>query len=386
MPARSSIMAVCLGLPLFLFAHTAKAGQKLVLDPELPYQAKRDNAVTHDVDFCVVVTPPYHCKVLKVWLPVPQSDLGQEVIGESDLSTFPENVVPKIGTEPAYGNKFAYFEFDQPQGAQIIRLKFKVKLWELHWRLAPEKVQTITNWPKSFEPFLKPQPIKSDKEFVAVLRSIVPKPSNPANDMFSVIEWIHKNLNYTHDKASLKADANFAFETRGGHCSDYHGLCATMGRALGYPTRITYGWTLVPKNSPSHCRMEAYLPPYGWVSFDVSETQQMLKRIQTDPKLDQQAIEELTRAARDRLFGGFRENSWLLLTKGRDYQLEPKALAPVTVVRTAYVEADGEVLPDPDPANTKQRQFGWMTVHHYVADRPFARPFTDYSTLKPSNK
>ena len=57
-----------------------------------------------------------------------------------------------------------------------------------------------------------------------------------------------------------------------------------------------------------------------------------LKKIKNDPTLDAQTKQELARAARDRLFGGFRENCWLLLTRGRDYQLEPKAIAPVTVV------------------------------------------------------
>jgi transglutaminase-like putative cysteine protease len=294
-------------------------------------------------------------------------------------------VTPKVGTEPVFGNKFAYFEFQHPEGAQIIRHKFKVKVWNLHWHLDPAKVQTVKDWPTSFSPYLKPQPIKQEKEFASVLKSIVPEPANPAKDMFAVIDWIQKNLKYSHDTASLKAVAEFAFDYRTGHCSDYHGLCATMGRALGYPTRVTYGLMLVAKNSPSHCRTEVYLPPNGWVSFDVSETQLLLKKIQADPKLSAKQKQVLTQTARDRLFGGFRENCWLLMTKGTHYQLEPKAVAPVPVVRTAYVEADGVALPDPDPANTKQREFAWMTVHQYTADRPFALPFKDYSTLKSSH-
>jgi ATP-dependent helicase HrpA len=34
-----------------------------------------------------------------------------------------------------------------------------------------------------------------------------------------------------------------------------------MGRTLGFPTRVTYGIALFPKNSPSHCKLEALLPP-----------------------------------------------------------------------------------------------------------------------------
>lgn len=47
-------------------------------DPALPYQCEKSNPVTYDVDFSVVVTAPYKTKVLKVWLPMPQTDSGCE--------------------------------------------------------------------------------------------------------------------------------------------------------------------------------------------------------------------------------------------------------------------------------------------------------------------
>ena len=118
---------------------TARAAEPNQLDPTLPYQAAQSNPVTYDVDFSAVVTPPYKGKVLKVWLPMPQTDVGQEV-AEISLDSFPVSVVPKIGTEKTFGNKFAYFEFHDVQGAQIIRHKFKVKVWELHWNLDPAKI------------------------------------------------------------------------------------------------------------------------------------------------------------------------------------------------------------------------------------------------------
>ena len=135
-------------------------------------------------------------------------------------------------------------------------------------------------------------------------------------------------------RASLAASAVHALEKRRGHCSDYHGFCAALGRALGYPTRVTYGINPFPKNSPSHCKLEAYLPPYGWVSFDVSETQKLIEAIQKDAGLGGKKKEELVRAARERLRRGFRDNTWLLQTRGTDYELEPPASKPVPVVRT----------------------------------------------------
>jgi hypothetical protein len=154
-----------------------------------------------------------------------------------------------------------------------------------------------------------------------------------------------------------------------------------MGRALGYPTRVTYGLSLFPKNSPSHCKLEAFLPPYGWVSFDVSETQKLIHKIGANDELEARQKERLVAAARDRLHRGFRENCWLLVTQGTDYDLAPKASQAVQVVRTIYAEADGRPLPDPDPANPEQQEFAWMTVHKYTADRAFKLPFDDVSTL-----
>ena len=85
------------------------------------------------------------------------------------------------------------------------------------------------------------------------------------------------------------------------------------------------------------------------------------------------------------LLSGFRENTWFLQTKGTDYELEPPSGRRVSVVRTAYIEADGEALPEPDPANRERREFSWMTVHQYTSDRPVANVFKDVDTLKEFN-
>lgn len=353
-----------------------------VLDPNLPYQARKSDPVTYDVDFSAVVTPPYHAKVLKVWLPLPQADAAQ-VVMEKDLSSFPQKVEPKIGTEKTFGNKFAYFEFHHPEGAQVIRHRFRIKTWELRWGVDPTKVIEVKRWPAAFGPYLKSdRSVVVDERFLKAARQVVPKSRGESRDLAAIMGWVNKTIKYDHAAASLQASAEHALSTRVGHCSDYHGLCAALGRALGYPTRVTYGINPFPKNSPSHCKMEAFLPPYGWVSFDVSETQNMIRAIKKDKKLTEQEKEELTRAAQQRLEKGFRDNTWFLQTRGTDYELAPPAAKRVAVVRTIYAEADGIALPEPDPANAQKREFSWMTVHHYQADRKATYPFKDYSSLR----
>jgi hypothetical protein len=347
--------------------------------PDAPYTAVRSDPVTHTVDFRVIVTAPYHCQLLKVWLPVPQSDAAQEV-GPSEFTTFPASFEPELHQEPVYGNRFAYFEFPKPQGAQIIQHRFTAKVWNLNWSVDPAQVAEPDSWPIEFAPYLQPQPVDSQREFDEVLSELRAGGAGGTR-LAAALDWVDAHLTYDHIEASLQADANHAFSLRRGHCSDYHGLCATFGRSLGYPSRVTYGIALVPRNSPSHCKLEFFLPGHGWVSYDVSETQKLIAAIHASKELTDAEKENYSKLARQRLHRGFRENSWLLVTRGTNYELAPPATGPVPVVRTIYAEADGIPLADPDPANRELQSFSWMTSHRYEADRPFDMPFTDWRTL-----
>lgn len=368
--------------PFFADTLAIAADSAQTISPQQDYTGERSEPVEYEVDFSVVVTPPYHTNVLKVWLPLPQDNAGQE-IRDRRISTFPIEVEPIISTEPVFGNRFAYFEFHKPKGAQIIRHRFIAKVWEMTWNVSPDRIRVPHQWPPSFAPYLRDvDGLAQRKDFRAVLEDIGADQPSGASALFTSMHWIDDNLTYDHVNASLKASAKHAFVQRRGHCSDYHGLCATFGRSLGVPTRVAYGLNLFPKNSPSHCKLEAYLPPYGWIPFDLSETQKMVDRIQQDSDLTADEKTRLQSLAERRLKRGFRDNTWLLVTRGTNYDLAPKASAPVHVVRTIYAEADGEPLPDPDPANIEQREFAWMTIHEYKPDRPVAYPFKDFESLK----
>lgn len=352
------------------------------LDPLQPYSAQRANPVTYEVDFSVVVTPPYKAKKLAVWLPVPPSNAAQEVT-ESRFSTFPMRVEPKLASEEKFGNRFAYFEFTRPQGAQVVRHRFRIQVWELRWNLDLKGIAPVAEWPASFEPYLQSdsQAVVFDARFQQVLDEIVPRDQQRPSSLGDVLSWVEDNFQYDHHDASLRASAEHGLTKHHGHCSDYHSFCASLGRALGVPTRVTYGINPFPKNSPSHCKLEAYLAPHGWVSFDVSETQKLLTLIRAASDLDPDDQQRLLDAAQARLMSGFRDNTWFLQTVGTDYDLAPVASQRVPVVRTAWIEADGVPLADPDPADTSAQGFTWMTVHDYKPDHAVPNPFSDFSTL-----
>jgi transglutaminase-like putative cysteine protease len=361
---------------------TAAAVEPSRLDPAQPYSAERQNPVTYDAELVVTVTAPYKTKLLKVWMPIPPSDHGQELLSSS-ITTFPDEMKAQVHTEPLFGNRFAYFEFANPQGAQIIRHQLKIRVWELRWNLDADKIQSVSNWPESFAPYRRSesQAVVADGRFEKLLQEIVPIRRGPLLDLTSVMTWADKNLTYDHTRASLQASSLHILDRRRGHCSDYHGFCAALGRLMNQPTRVTYGINTFPKSSPSHCKFEAFLPPYGWVSFDVSESQKLGQTIRL-ADLAEPEREKLAQATQRRLTQGFRDNTWFVQTRGTDYELIPAATSRVPVVRTIYAEADGKPLPDPDPSSSGQTTFAWMTSQRFRADPPVKYPFTDLNSLR----
>lgn len=363
-------------LVMVAFPSWEARGAESTLDPAQPYTAGKSKGTTFDLEMVIAVTAPYHTKTLKVWLPVPPSDAVQQVESLA-IETFPQTVKPAIAAEAVHGNRFAFFAFEHPEGAQVIRHRLRVTTHELNWHVDAKKVTLPARWPESFTPYLKgDQAVVIDSTVQKQLASIVPQPKNAAHDLAQVMRWASDTLKYDHGKASLAASSLHALESGGGHCSDYHGLCSAFGRALGYPTRVTYGLNLFPKNSPSHCKLEAFLPPYGWVSYDVSETQRLVNAIGKDPKLTDQERASLQEAAYARLQRGFRDNTWLLQTRGTGYDLAPPAAQKVNVVRTIYAEADGVALPEPDPADAKQKTFAWQVGMKIETKTPPKYPFS----------
>ncbi len=353
-----------------------------VADVKQPCSAVKSGPVVWDGELVFAVTAPAQTKLLRVWVPIPPSDTVQDV-RLTDLTTFPVDVKPQLGTEGVFGNTFAYFEFQNPLGAIIIRHRLKVQTHELHWNLDAAQVQTPASWRDEFNPYLRSeqQAVVTDARFGSLLTEILPQRRNPLLDLDAVMTFADRNFTYDHRNASLKASSLHAIEQRSGHCSDYHGFCAAMGRVMSLPTRVTYGLNPFPKASPSHCKLEAFLPPYGWVSFDVSETQKLTNTIRGDSGLNDAQKVDLVRAAHERLIGGFRDNTWILQTRGTDYDLIPRASARVAVVRTLYAEADGVPLPDPDPSNSEETQFAWMTAHQFKSDVAAPYAFKDVGSL-----
>src|SRR5205807_5443898 len=120
--------------------------------------------------------------------------------------------------------------------------KFKATIAEMRWHIDPAKVAKVERWPASFDRYLRSdQSVTVDERLRKLVLEVVPKPNTAGQDLPSIMNFVNRYMKYDHAEASLKASSDHALTKKTGHCSDYHGLCAAFGRALGYPTRVAYG-------------------------------------------------------------------------------------------------------------------------------------------------
>jgi len=378
-------MRLASAIPLLFLAVAASAAAQgpPVGALEATVLGRRSERLTTTVEFAAVVTAPEGTKLLRVWLPIPPSD-GAQTIRDRSIETWPTAVTPREEVEPVHGNRFAYFEFAAPKGAQMIRHRFVVETHEVHWDIDRRRIANPLSWPDALTPCLRSerQAVVVDDRVRAIAASLQAPGRAAGENLLAALHWVEAHMTYDHGRCSLAASSAHALDLGCGHCSDYHGLTAALGRAMQQPARVAYGINLFAKNSPSHCKAEVLLPPYGWVTFDVSETQKQVKAIEADAKLSDADRARYVRAAWDRLERGFRDNTWMLVTRGSDYELAPKASAAVAVVRTIHAEADGVALPEPDPGNPHCREFAWMTMHRFTSDREVVYPFKGVSSLQ----
>jgi transglutaminase-like putative cysteine protease len=72
--------------------------------------------------------------------------------------------------------------------------------------------------------------------------------------------------------------ASFLFDTKTGYCQQFSGVMALMLRMGGVPARVASGFSpgsynserkdYVVRDTDAHSWVEAYFPPYGWITFD----------------------------------------------------------------------------------------------------------------------
>lgn len=269
---------------------------------------------------------PAGTRKLRIWLPVPQDSTVQTI---KDLSFSRE---AKIGTEPKYGNKMAYFELDHPQSTIDITMQFACTRLEIRTDFAALQGEGQDE-PGSFQVFRNADAlVLVDNRIKAMSDRIVNGKTGTVDVARAIYDHVVTQMVYdkNHPGWGL-GSTQHACEVGKGNCTDFHALFNSLCRAQGIASGFEIGLYLpydrgsTEKLGGYHCWALFRVPGRTWVPVDCSEAMRFPAR-------------------KEFLFGGHTSNRVTLAT-GRDITLEPKQAAmPLNYFINPYAEADGTPL------------------------------------------
>jgi transglutaminase-like putative cysteine protease len=245
-----------------------------------------------------------------------------------------------------YGNRFAYFEVENPPKELKLAADFDVTRSEIALSPDPAKCRPLTEAERlRFRDELGANRyVPVGDKFETLARQIVGEEKNTVRQARRLYDWVLDYVEYwVKDPKTLKASPNgeseYCLASKTGNCTDFHSLYASLSRSIGIPTRLLYGSFFQGENYPIpnkaslegkdtdasyHCWVEFYAGGIGWVPLDVA----LADLLPTKPQ-------------QEFYFGGL-DNRRVTWSMGRDLTLAPKQDAgPVNAMHKVYVEIDG---------------------------------------------
>jgi transglutaminase-like putative cysteine protease len=285
---------------------------------DFTYYAKISLPKSPETPSSVAVAPSP--RQVRVWFPVPQSDINQEIL----LLEIKTPVPYTLHKEPLYNNKIAFFELLSHIPEEIeLEMRFRATRYEDHndvdLGLPTENVGQ----------FLQPSRLgASIPEVEDIATQIKTTHKEPKSQMYAAFTYVLDNMEYKKVGAGWgKGDTRWACSARYGNCTDYHALFIALAQAMDIPAVFEIGFPLPSDKKEGringyHCWSHFYLKEKGWVPVDVSEA---------DKNPRQQEY-----------FFGAHDPNRVKFTTGRDILLVPEQKGnPLNFFIYPYVEVDG---------------------------------------------
>jgi transglutaminase-like putative cysteine protease len=278
----------------------------------------------------VVKDIPKDSKIIRVWVPVAQSDAHQTV----HLVNVKSPVPTHKNRDTEYGNEMIYAELRAPADpSATFTLEYEVTRLEYtrggFAQLEPQDAKPAA-LPASFNRLLAPDAlIPLDGKIKTLAYDVTGNAPGSVAKARAAYEYLFTNFRY--DKTGTgwgRGDALWACDAKHGNCTDFHSPFIGMLRADGIPARFDIGFP-IPTGKDSgdipgyHCWAEFYAGKIGWVPVDISEAWKAKEK-------------------HEYFFGSVDANR-VQFSTGRDVTLSPKqAGVPLNYFVYPYVEVDGK--------------------------------------------
>lgn len=315
---------IVLGLPLFC---------ALILTWVLRPVLSQKIVAKRSFDFVYLTripTPPAGSRILRIWVPLPQSDSHQAIQEMKIESPFPYTK----HREREYDNEYLYLQIPATKISTPTEVAIRFHATRLEHRLHPD-VRPVRGFPSSdtsatLRRYLQPDRLVPLDGIVGELSKQETRGiQNPLAKARAIYDYVVATLRY--DKSGVgwgNGDALWACTAKHGNCTDFHSLFIGMMRSAGIPARFEIGFPLPEDQHEGaipgyHCWAEFYLEPYGWIPVDASEAWRHPEK-------------------RDYFFGAHDPHR-VQFTLGRDLHLNPPQQGePLNYFVYPYAELDGK--------------------------------------------
>jgi transglutaminase-like putative cysteine protease len=306
-------------------------------------------------------TVPEGAGKLRAWLTMPQKDPNQDV---TDFKV-DSPVATRVATD-SEGNTFVYLEIANPPAHLTVTETFHLTRREERSGIDASKTRPISDDERrQHAKYLAASTnVIIDDDIRKLSSEITGGETNPVLAARKLYDWTLHNVDYWVKypdklKASGIGSTEYCLRSRTGNCTDFHSLWASLARAGGIPTQIVYGSFFKKEldgrdaDQSYHCWPEFYVPSFGWVPHDVAIADIYMGDFPTTQDNDEkvrlttgEGYHGADLAKVNYYFGNIDERrvTW---SRGRDLILSPhQDGGPVNAIAKAYVEVDGQSVPD----------------------------------------
>jgi transglutaminase-like putative cysteine protease len=218
---------------------------------------------------------PGTVKTLDVYLPIPENRDNQTLLGSVVFEPEPAEVI-----EDSWGQKMAHFAYKDLAAGSVVCPEWKVdaKVSAVEYFIYPDKVGALEDIPAEIRRKFTQDGDKyrmSDPYIRELARKIAGDEKNPYWIVRRVYEYLADHLSYNLKPVGGWNPAPTVLKRGTSSCSEYSYAMIALCRSLGVPIRYVGAVSLRGDDASFddvfHRWTEVYLPPYGWIPFDVNK-------------------------------------------------------------------------------------------------------------------
>ena len=247
-----------------------------------------DNNAALTTRFTYEATVPDTGAPLRLWMPLPSSSEWQTVrdVAIEGVDAY------QVNKEAKHGNRMVYVE--APPGPLKIRVAFTVDRRDVRVLAGNEtgnavKTQPVASWLD--EALAGDAKVPIGGRYGDMARGLAGNRTGATAQMRAFFDNVVATMQYDYNKESPKlgeGDVAFVCDYKKGNCSDLHSYIISMGRSMGVPAILEYGFPItgIPNDEP--LKTEGKISGYHcwtwfqdgnrWIPLDASDSRRWLDK------------------------------------------------------------------------------------------------------------